>query len=382
MTRLRVQNALHLENLLSGSQSEGVRDVLSEEAFRRMIVIERKRAERTNDPFLLMLLECVDRQSQEDFTRALDNLMSALLSATRETDVIGWYRQHQAIGLLFTGLASDCKDTSLGTILSRVSAVLRDDLTFEQFSGISISLHLFPDEWNHKDSGSPSDPVLYPDLHEVKKDKRTKQSLKRAIDILGSALLLILCLPMFVVIAIAVKVTSKGPVFFQQQRVGRYGRHFTFLKFRSMRDHNDHSDHRQYVTQLIAGNAEQIAQNGSGEGVYKLANDSRVTPLGRFLRKTSLDELPQFLNVLRGEMSLVGPRPPIPYEVAAYQTWHRRRVLQVKPGITGLWQVTGRSRVSFDEMVRLDLQYANFWSLWLDFKILMRTPAAVIKGAY
>jgi len=382
LTHLRMQKALHSENLLSGSQSEGVRDVLSEEAFRRMIVIERKRTERTNEPFLLMLLECVDRQEPAKFARALDNLMSALLSATRETDVIGWYRQHQAIGILFTGLASECKDTSLGTILSRVSAVLRDDLTIEQFSGISISLHLFPDEWNHKDSGSPSNPVLYPDLHEVKKDKRTKQSLKRVIDILGSALLLIMCLPMFVVIAIAVKATSRGPVFFKQQRVGRYGRHFTFLKFRSMRDQNDHSVHRQYVTQLIAGNAERMAQNGSGEGVYKLVNDSRITPLGKFLRKTSLDELPQLLNVLRGEMSLVGPRPPIPYEVAAYQTWHRRRVLQVKPGITGLWQVTGRSRVSFDEMVRLDLQYANFWSLWLDFKILMRTPAAVIKGAY
>ena len=111
-----------------------------------MIVIERKRTERTNEPFLLMLLECVDRQEPGKFIRALDNLLSALLSATRETDVIGWYRQHQAIGLLFTGLASDCKNTSLGTILNRVSAVLRDDLTFEQFSGITISLHLFPDE--------------------------------------------------------------------------------------------------------------------------------------------------------------------------------------------------------------------------------------------
>lgn len=163
MTDLRVQNALHLENPLSGSQSKGVRDVLGEEAFRRMIVIERKRTERTNEPFLLMLLECVDREEPAKFSRALDNLMSALLSATREADVIGWYRQHQAIGLLFTGLAADCKNTSLGTILSRVSAVLRDDLTFGQFSGISISLHLFPDEWNHNDSGSPSNPVLYPD---------------------------------------------------------------------------------------------------------------------------------------------------------------------------------------------------------------------------
>jgi lipopolysaccharide/colanic/teichoic acid biosynthesis glycosyltransferase len=377
-----VENTSRLEDLLSGSQSAGVRDVLSEETFRRMIAIERKRTERTNEPFLLMLLECVDRQKPGKFTHALDNLMTALLSATRETDVIGWYRQHQAIGLLFTGLASDSKNTSLGTILSRVSAVLQDELTFEQFSEISISFHFFPDEWNQNDSGRPSNPVLYPDLQQAVKGKLTRQGLKRAIDILGSVLLLILALPLFLLIAIAVKVTSNGPVFFKQQRVGQHGRYFTFLKFRSMRDRNDHSVHREYVTQMIAGNAERITGNGGGEGVYKLVDDPRITPVGRFLRKTSLDELPQFFNVLRGEMSLVGPRPPIPYEVAAYQTWHRRRVLQVKPGITGLWQVTGRSRVSFDDMVRLDLQYATAWSLWLDLKILMRTPAAVIKGAY
>ena len=382
MTRLRVQNASRLEDLLSGSQTAGIRDVLSEEAFRRMIAIERKRTERTNEPFLLMLLECVDRQPPGKLTRALDNLMTALLSATRETDVIGWHRQHQAIGLLFTGLDSDCKNTSLGIILNRVSAVLQDELTFEQFSEISISLHFFPDEWNNGDSGGPSNSVLYPDMHELEPGKHTKHVVKRAIDIVGSIILLVLTMPLLAIIAIAVKATSKGPVLFKQQRVGQHGRYFTFLKFRSMSDRNDHSEHRDYVTQLIAGKAQRVTTIGSGEGAFKKANDPRVTPLGRFLRKTSLDELPQFFNVLKGEMSLVGPRPPIPYEVAAYQTWHKRRVLQVKPGITGLWQVTGRSRVSFDDMVRLDLQYADFWSLGLDFKILIRTPAAMFKGAY
>ena len=116
-------------------------------------------------------------------------------------------------------------------------------------------------------------------------------------------------------------------------------------------------------------------------GVYKLTNDRRITPLGRFLRRTSLDELPQIINVLRGEMSLVGPRPALPYELAAYQTWHRRRILEAKPGITGLWQVTGRSLVKFDDMVRLDLSYATSWSLWLDMMILLRTPMAVIRGS-
>jgi lipopolysaccharide/colanic/teichoic acid biosynthesis glycosyltransferase len=127
--------------------------------------------------------------------------------------------------------------------------------------------------------------------------------------------------------------------------------------------------------------AEQKPTNGNGQGVYKLVNDRRITRVGKFLRQSSLDELPQLLNVLRGEMSLVGPRPSIPYEVAAYQTWHRRRVLEVKPGMTGLWQVMGRNRIKFDEMVRLDLQYAKQWSPWLDLKILFHTPGAVLKGA-
>ena len=200
------------------------------------------------------------------------------------------------------------------------------------------------------------------------------------MDVVGSALALIVLAPVFLIIAVAVKVSSKGPVLFRQQRIGQHGKRFTFLKFRSMHLGNDSSVHQEYVTKLIAGQAKRIPSNGNGEGVYKLTNDKRITPVGMFLRKTSLDELPQFLNVLIGDMSLVGPRPAIPYEVAAYQTWHRRRVLEVKPGITGLWQVNGRSRVKFDDMVRLDLRYAKTWSLWADVKILLRTPVVVVFG--
>jgi lipopolysaccharide/colanic/teichoic acid biosynthesis glycosyltransferase len=205
--------------------------------------------------------------------------------------------------------------------------------------------------------------------------------IKQAMDIVGSALMLILCTPLFLMIGLAIKTSSKGPVFFRQQRVGQYGQSFTFLKFRSMHTDNDDSVHKEYAAKLIAGNAESEQSNGGGERIFKLTNDKRVTRVGKFLRRTSLDELPQLVNVLKGDMSLVGPRPALPYELAAYQTWHRRRVLQVKPGITGLWQVTGRSSVKFDEMVRLDLRYATSWSPWLDFKILMRTPRAVIGGA-
>jgi len=178
----------------------------------------------------------------------------------------------------------------------------------------------------------------------------------------------------------AIKATSKGPVFFRQRRIGQHGKPFVFLKFRSMYVDNDAGVHKEYVKRLIAGKADKQPSDGDGQGVYKLTADPRITRVGSFLRKTSLDELPQFINVLQGEMSLVGPRPPVPYEVEAYDIWHRRRLLEAKPGITGLWQVSGRSRVNFDDMVRLDLHYARTWSPWMDIKILVRTPGAVVLG--
>jgi lipopolysaccharide/colanic/teichoic acid biosynthesis glycosyltransferase len=198
------------------------------------------------------------------------------------------------------------------------------------------------------------------------------------MDIAGSLAELVVLAPLMLLIAALVNAASNGPAVFRQKRVGQYGREFTFLKFRSM--YADCSDgiHQAYVTALIAG--KQPAEPTAREAPYKLTNDPRITPLGRFLRKTSLDELPQFLNVLAGDMSLVGPRPPVPYEFRAYDLWHRRRLLSVKPGITGLWQVHGRSKVTFDEMVRLDLKYAESWSPWLDLKILLKTPKAVLSG--
>src|SRR5262249_25662135 len=138
--------------------------------------------------------------------------------------------------------------------------------------------------------------------------------------------------------------------------------------------------HQEYVAEFISGANKNGNHRDPERRVFKLTQDSRITPLGRLLRTTSLDELPQFLNVLKGEMSLVGPRPPIPYEVERYDIWHRRRLLEAKPGLTGLWQVSGRSSTTFDEMVRLDLKYASAWSLWLDIKILARTPRAVFSG--
>jgi len=359
----------------------GERDVLVEEAFRRRIAIERKRTERSREPFLLMLLEAGSTENGESPDKTLTGIVAAMQSSTRETDVVGWYKNHSTVGVIFTGLVVSDKNSVLSTILGRVSAALQQEVTLERFNQITFSFHFFPDDWDGDSSGRPSDPILYPDLFIPSSDQRVLLRVKRVMDIVGATLMLLACLPLFAAIALAVKLTSKGPILFRQDRIGQYGRRFTFLKFRSMRVNNDESEHKEYVKQLISGVADRV-QTANGEGVYKLVGDKRVTPIGKFLRKTSLDELPQFINVLRGDMSLVGPRPPVPYELAAYQTWHRRRVLQVKPGITGLWQVTGRSRVRFDDMVRLDLRYAISWSPWLDFKILLRTPAAVIKGAY
>jgi lipopolysaccharide/colanic/teichoic acid biosynthesis glycosyltransferase len=360
--------------------SAGARVALNEETFRRMIAIERKRTERSQKPFLLTLLETGNSQGLDKNGEVLDKMVSALLPATRETDVIGWYKDKTTVGVMFTDLVIDDKNSVLGVILSKVSTTLREELTPDQFDQVSISFHFFPDSWDQNYPGRPSNPTLYPDIFSPNRSRQSLLGIKRGMDIAGSALLLVLCSPLLLLISAAIKATSEGPVLFRQRRVGQYGQHFTFLKFRSMHANNDHSVHKEFITQFITSRAQGERSPTNGDKIYKLPNDKRVTRVGRFLRKTSLDELPQFFNVLIGDMSLVGPRPPIPYELAAYQTWHRRRVLEVKPGITGLWQVTGRSRVKFDEMVRLDLRYATSWSPWLDLKILLRTPLAVVKG--
>lgn len=370
-----------MANPLSDSVSAGSREFLSEEDFKRMIARERKRTERSKEPFLLMLLEAVDRQVSKNSGSTLDRVVIALLPTTRETDVIGWYKDRTAIGVMYTGLNVKDKKLILSTIENRLSIKLRETLALDQFKQITISFHFFPDDWDKDMPGRSTNLALYPDLANHDSSRQVALILKRAIDIVGSALMLILCSPILLMIALVIKASSKGPALFRQQRVGQHGHQFTFLKFRSMRVDNDNSVHREYVTKLIADEVERQQSSRNGEGIFKLTNDKRVTPVGKFLRRTSFDELPQFVNVLKGDMSLVGPRPPIPYELAVYQTWHRRRVLEVKPGITGLWQVTGRSRVKFDEMVRLDLRYAKSWSPWLDLKILMKTPLAVIKGA-
>jgi lipopolysaccharide/colanic/teichoic acid biosynthesis glycosyltransferase len=194
---------------------------------------------------------------------------------------------------------------------------------------------------------------------------------KRAIDIVVAATLLLMLLPLFAVIGLAILRESGGPIFYRGERVGRYGRPFRVVKFRSMRAGCDQAAHADFVRSLMQGT--------TSCSVYKVPADTRVTRVGAFLRRTSLDELPQLWNVLQGDMSLVGPRPDVPYAVAGYAAWIQGRLI-VRPGITGLWQVSGRSRLSLLEMYRLDVAYAAEASLLLDLRILLRTVPVVLGG--
>jgi exopolysaccharide biosynthesis polyprenyl glycosylphosphotransferase len=205
-------------------------------------------------------------------------------------------------------------------------------------------------------------------------------ALKRAFDVTAASLLLVLSAPALALAALAIRLTDGPPVLFRQVRIGVHGQRFQLLKLRTMRQAVSDEIHREYVRDWIRkGSAAPSNGSANGHAIFKLANDGRVIRVGRFLRRFSLDELPQLVNVLRGEMSLIGPRPALPYELEHYDNWHRRR-LDAAPGITGLWQVSGRNRLSFEEMVQLDVQYLEDWSLTGDFKILMRTLPVLLRG--
>jgi lipopolysaccharide/colanic/teichoic acid biosynthesis glycosyltransferase len=221
-------------------------------------------------------------------------------------------------------------------------------------------------------------------LSQVHSESRWLSTLRRTVDLVFAIALIVLFSPILIAVAVAVRLDSRGPALFRQRRVGYREREFTLYKFRSMRVDADPRGHQEYVTALIKGesSAPDPAPDGGHETLYKVAVDNRITPVGRWIRRWSLDELPQLFNVLLGDMTLVGPRPAIPYEVAEYPSWYLQR-FSVKPGLTGLWQVSGRSERTYEEMVRLDIDYTERRSLGLDLSILLRTPWTVLsrKGA-
>lgn len=398
--------------------------LLTQKDFAIRLRHERLRSERSGLPLALVIIDfgglldfILERISMSPrvFARHLADIIRTY---TRETDLKGWYLEGK-IALI----AADT-DRPNAQILARKLGELigkevgskdilsGDDLTrFMSFSSVESGRSYLAGHGDDKESTAnvrrqcyrlefscPAADVPYrqgsdqaicvaaeqwPFSFEIRNKIRGKEfrlKVKRAMDIIGSLAGILLFWPLMLIIAALVKLTSPGSVLFCQERIGLLGKPFTFLKFRSMKAACTSSVHKTYVTKLIKGENSKINNGMAGQAVYKITDDPRVTPIGKVLRKSSLDELPQFFNVLKGDMSLVGPRPPISYECDQYKRWHCGRVLEVKPGITGLWQVSGRSSTTFDEMVRLDLKYVRTWSLCMDTKILFKTFRAVISG--
>lgn len=352
--------------------------ILDEVNFKRVITRERKRTERSGMAMALLLISLPNRSGEQGMADGAV-VANALSKVTSELDILGWVEPSCLIGLI----VPEVDPGNLTGTCDRLERTFLSAITLQGDGGLaqrlSIRLLVFPEPTaSDEKQVSPMEPLFYPELLGSVPVATSFQTLKRGIDIVLSALLLILLLPAFAFIAVLVKLSSPGPVFFKQTRVGHFMTPFTMYKFRSMYAKADHQVHHDYVSWFIA--ASDPAQSQQKPDLFKLTNDTRITSVGRIIRRTSLDELPQLWNVLIGDMSLVGPRPPLPYELQQYKPWHRGRVLEAKPGVTGLWQVVGRSRTTFDEMVRLDLRYARTMSLWSDIKILLATPAAMISG--
>jgi lipopolysaccharide/colanic/teichoic acid biosynthesis glycosyltransferase len=365
----------HPSRMVSETAEEGEYTFYGDSHFHHMLRIERQRTERSLKPFLLVLLDISELIAQHRYTLILEMIKSALDSSLREVDVRGWYEHDRIIGIIVTEIASH-EEPATEDIFHKINDRFCEKLDTTLIGKIGISFHIYPETNGHSSIEGSFQKKLYPDLAKQKLGYQAAQTVKKVIDVVISSVALLCLAPVFLMISTGIKLTSDGPVFFRQTRLGFNGVPFDLLKFRSMYVNNDSAKHREYIEKYIGD-----PQNAALEpGVFKLKADPRITPIGKILRKTSLDEFPQLINVLKGEMSLVGPRPPIPYEKDLYDIWHRRRLLACKPGITGLWQVTGRSRTTFDEMVRLDLKYISEWSLWLDIKIILKTPKAMLTG--
>ena len=298
-------------------------NLLPKNHFLTRLRIEKRRVDRSKAPLSIVLLSFQDR-NVEDNIKAQDFLKS-LQKNTRETDIMGWL-ENDVLGLILP-------DTDGRGVQKYIEKIRNGN----GGSAFSVATGTYPDDLFHKLlADEPSQPDLFPiNLDESEKPRKIELAFKRALDILGAVVGLILFSPIMLVTSLAIKLTSPGPVIFRQNRFGKKGAHFPFYKFRSMYWNVDDQLHQVYVTSLIKGDLEKINQGDEEEPLYKMKSDPRVTGVGKIIRKTSIDELPQFFNVLKGEMSLVGPRPPIPYEVEKYEPWHLRRILEVKPGITG-----------------------------------------------
>lgn len=343
-------------------------DVLPRNEFRAQVRLEKRRADRSRAALSLVVLR-LDGQSLMG-TNDLRDLIRYLTERKRETDIIG-YVDNGLIAILLPYTDSSSVAAFCRLIVDRVDT---PHLAMHSATYPDVRFDTLLDGQDIEDDPEPAV------VERIPLRRRVSLAIKRLMDIVGALILMVIASPIMLVTALAVKLGSPGPIFFRQSRIGMSGVPFNLYKFRSMRIDTDDRAHREYVEKLIGGQNQDINQGSSEKPVYKMRSDPRITPVGRIIRKTSIDELPQLWNVLKGEMSLVGPRPPVTYETARYQSWHMRRLQQMRPGITGLWQVEGRSRTTFDDMVRYDLRYIRDWTLGLDVRILFKTIFVVLNG--
>jgi lipopolysaccharide/colanic/teichoic acid biosynthesis glycosyltransferase len=404
--------------------------LLDSEHFLTRMRHERLRSERYQTPLSLIIINIVSLVNLASRTtgwsprKSIRCLTDLLKNSTRESDIKGWYQERrvallapntdksgsQAMVRNLTKIIASHIDPDSGipeeelaqyitissvqpgcSYLSKDRQENREEAEtslFEHFDTIQFASPLSSNPSDSPNAGTVDVTVAeWPFSIEIQTHEQLRKlqiRVKRVIDIVGSLIGLVLTAPLITIIAALIKLTSCGPIFFRQERLGFLGKPFTLLKFRSMKVECDSSLHHKFVAELINDQNKPICKSTAERSIYKLTNDPRVTPLGKILRKTSLDELPQLLNVLRGDMSLVGPRPHPLYECEMYKSWYHRRLLQVKPGITGLWQVVGRSTTTYDEMIRMDIDYQRKWNLWLDLKIILKTFRVLIstKGGY
>jgi exopolysaccharide biosynthesis polyprenyl glycosylphosphotransferase len=344
-----------------------VEELFYDSSFFNQLRLEKLRAHRskTTLSIILLTLDKVTEGESINLNKTLDTVRERI----RNTDISGFVN-HNTIGILLP-------DTNENGAREICGKLINGDKN-PQFSATVSSYpdHIFE---SLAKTGSIRPDAFPFGLENSRGSSWFKLLSKRGVDILGSIIGIIIFMPVMLITALAIKVTSPGPVIFKQIRLGKQGTPFTFYKFRSMHVNTDDQIHRDYIRDFIKGHNEKVNQGDAEEPLFKIKSDPRISRVGRFIRKTSIDELPQFLNVLKGDMSLVGPRPPLPYEAEKYEPWHLRRILEMKPGITGLWQVEGRSKTGWDDTVRFDIRYINNWSFMLDMKILIKTVKVVLR---
>jgi len=356
----RTESERRIESTPPGAEPVDPDDlVLDGYDFLKELQRELRRADRTKAPLSIALFHYAG--TREDEIRRVAELLALFSSKKRETDTLGDLGDH-TIALILP----DTNSQGAQLFAKRVETRMRE-LQF------SLKTATYPDDlFNDLLKGRLRDlSRAYPLFVDRRaRPDRFASVAKRCIDVVGATMGIVMLSPVMLATAAAIALTSPGPIIYRQIRLGKGGVPFTFYKFRSMGCNLGDGIHREYVINLIHG----------GQGSWtKLQTDPRVTPVGRFIRRTSIDELPQLFNVLKGQLSLIGPRPALTYEAEEYQSWHLRRILEVKPGVSGLWQVEGGSKVTFDDMVRLDLQYVRTRSLMLDLRIMVKTIQVVMR---